>query len=212
VRKKSLGGLLDRTVQRRDARVFVLALEGEPTGAEFKYFEALSDLLDSTRVHLHQLPTDPQKNDSAPRHVLDRLKEFLARYEPRTTRDEYWIIVDVDHRRPKELRPFVRDARSAGYKLAVSNPCFELWLILHHDADLSFLVNVRELERSQAAKDRLKVLRAAEKADLTLPAVWQAHARASERDAGRPWPDEPGTHVYRLIDALTDAGALSRPS
>lgn len=42
--------------------------------------------------------------------------------------DEYWCVVDVDE---FDVDEAVVEAESAGISLAVSNPCFEVWLIMH---------------------------------------------------------------------------------
>jgi hypothetical protein len=44
--------------------------------------------------------------------------------------DEVWCVVDVDE---FVLERAERAAANAGVRLAVSNPCFELWLLLHHE-------------------------------------------------------------------------------
>lgn len=42
--------------------------------------------------------------------------------------DQVWCVFDVDH---FEVAGAVVEARRKGIEVAVSNPCFELWLILH---------------------------------------------------------------------------------
>jgi hypothetical protein len=44
--------------------------------------------------------------------------------------DQVWCVVDVDEY--QDLEQAVRCAKRARIELAVSNPCFELWLLLHH--------------------------------------------------------------------------------
>jgi hypothetical protein len=44
--------------------------------------------------------------------------------------DEIWCVTDVDQ---FDLQPAVRLAEAEGISLAVSNPCFELWLLYHHE-------------------------------------------------------------------------------
>ncbi|MGW3653885.1 RloB family protein [Streptomyces sp. NPDC000878] len=44
--------------------------------------------------------------------------------------DQVWCVVDVDEY--QDLEQAVRCARTKRIELAVSNPCFELWLLLHH--------------------------------------------------------------------------------
>ena len=43
--------------------------------------------------------------------------------------DEVWCVVDVDE---FNIEAAARVARDHRVRLAVSNPCFELWLLLHH--------------------------------------------------------------------------------
>ena len=50
--------------------------------------------------------------------------------------DELWLMVDVDHWGNKHLAEVADQAGHNQFNLAVSNPCFEVWLFLHH-ADLS---------------------------------------------------------------------------
>ena len=60
--------------------------------------------------------------------------------------DEFWIVTDVDKNWSEELidsegRKSYRDewneaiaaCQEKGYSYAVSNPFFEIWLLLHHD-------------------------------------------------------------------------------
>lgn len=45
--------------------------------------------------------------------------------------DEIWCVFDVDAH--PNLAQAVNEARQSGISVAVSNPCFELWLILHYE-------------------------------------------------------------------------------
>jgi hypothetical protein len=214
VKKRSTSGLLVRPTQRRDAWLFVLALEGERTGAEYKYFRALEDgALDGSRVRLHPLPTDPAVHDSAPEKVLARLRGFLEKYEPRTDRDQYWLVLDVDTWPVEALGVVAQEAARAGYRLAISNPCFEVWLVLHETEDLGFLAGFGPPKRSGATKRRLGELCPQGITEVLAAKCWTARARAHALDTRRDerWPNDTGTHVYRLIDAFADAGALALP-
>ena len=51
--------------------------------------------------------------------------------------DEVWCVFDVDeHPRIPEAR---QQARDNGIKLAISNPCFELWALLHFQDQSAYL-------------------------------------------------------------------------
>ncbi|MDX2967809.1 RloB family protein [Kribbella solani] len=58
--------------------------------------------------------------------------------------DEVWCVYDVDE---FEVEPASREAARHRFQLAVSDPCFELWLLLHHEDCAAFLNGYREVER-----------------------------------------------------------------
>lgn len=209
------GGLLDRTVQQRDARVFVIAVEGEEDGEECVYFTALEEqwLVDRRRVKILPLAADPALHDSAPTQVLARLDEHCRRHRIREEFDQLWLVFDVDTWKEGMLSSVAQEALQRGYRLAVSNPCFELWLVLHGTDDLSFLSGFGPPKRSGETKSHLRRLRAQGACAITSDGIWQARARACglDRNPRERWPTSTGTHIYRLIDALADARALVRP-
>ena len=64
--------------------------------------------------------------------------------------DEFWCVFDVEwpQNHPR-LLDAVKEATENGIRLAISNPCFELWLILHFRDHHSWLDNAdaRRLRR-----------------------------------------------------------------
>ena len=136
-------GLLPRKEYVRDAKLFVLATEG--TDTEKQYFEGL---FGSSKVKIEVLDTGTT-GLSSPGHVLKRLSDFEDKYEL-DANDEPWLVIDVDHHRPDSLSQVCQEATQKGFQLAVSNPCFELWLRLHFaEAELADT-------RCKHLKDRLK--------------------------------------------------------
>lgn len=64
--------------------------------------------------------------------------------------DEFWFIFDVEWPvNHPGLREAVSEAKQHGVRTAVSNPCFEIWLILHFQDQSSWLDNgdARRLRR-----------------------------------------------------------------
>ena len=62
--------------------------------------------------------------------------------------DEVWCIFDRDdHHRFDEA---TRVAKKAGIRTAISNPCFELWLILHARQQTAFISTSDALRPRQA--------------------------------------------------------------
>lgn len=115
--------LVRETATFRDDRLFIVACED--TYAPKQYF----DIFEIPRVQIHVVPTEDGR--SSPQHVLDRLLNFEhADY------DQRWLLLDVDHRGSgSHLRNLVEtlsEAKRQEVNVAICNPCFELWLLLHH--------------------------------------------------------------------------------
>lgn len=183
-------GLVPRATYFRDARLFVVAVEGERE--EPWYFDGLRGLIASRRIRLVVLPSEGGL--SAPEHVAGRLTRFEADNQLVDT-DPRWLVVDVD--RHHNLVAVLNEADREGWQFAVSNPCFEVWLQLH-------LRSVAVGTDSQSAKTAWRRLR------LGL-GEWpfeRAHVEAAcerSRSASSEalWvPTCPGTNVHHLVEAL----------
>jgi len=92
------------------------------------------DIFQSTRVQFHVLETDQGR--SSPEHVMARLDEYLAEYSVGEG-DQFWLVCDTDHwiqsDHIQNLVEVVKRCRQKGIFVALSNPCFDLWLLLHFD-------------------------------------------------------------------------------
>ena len=75
-----------------------------------------------------------EKGKSDPGHVLRRMEERLDKTALRPG-DEAWLVVDRDRWTDEQLRPLADWACASSptirRRLVVSNPNFELWLLLH---------------------------------------------------------------------------------
>ena len=110
----------------RDASLVVIAPEDRY--AVRQYF----DFFESTRIQFRVLET--QEGKSAPEHVLSRLNDYVEEYEI-DEGDALWIVCDSDHWvEPNHIHNLTRvlqECRQKGIQVALSNPCFDLWLYLH---------------------------------------------------------------------------------
>ncbi len=118
---------LDRKAKPvRDASLVVIASEDKY--AVRQYF----DFFESTRIQFRVL--EAQDGKSAPEHVLNRINEYIDEFEIGEG-DTFWLVCDCDHwvepNHIQNLTQVVRQCRQKGIQVALSNPCFDLWLLLH---------------------------------------------------------------------------------
>jgi hypothetical protein len=181
--------------KKRYKKMFVIATEGAKT--EPIYFGMFND--GQTTIHVKQLKG---KNKSAPKHVLARMKKHLADEGLRAS-DEAWLVVDTDQWSTQGLNTLhLWSTAKHNHGLAVSNPKFEYWLLLHFE-------DGNGVSSSSECTTRLKSSlpsfgKACLDADKVRPGVQRAIDRAKKRD-NRPcakWPQNTGTTVYKLVERL----------
>lgn len=161
---------------------------------------------------------DPSKG-SAPTTLVDlavREKKRQARDAKRSggrPYDEIWCVFDVDEH--AGLAQAIQRAREHDIRVAVSNPCFELWLILHHQDQTA------HIERGPAqslAKNLLgcgKVL--SPEALATLYERSDDARRRAEKldrkhlDDGSPARTNPSSQAWKLVQSIQCDGGQDRP-
>jgi hypothetical protein len=190
----------------RDASLIVIA--SEDTHAVKQYF----DRFELRRVQFVVLPT--QKGRSSPEALIERLDLYQEEFEIGDG-DQLWIVLDTDHwirgGHRNNLIEVLNRCRQRNFRFAISNPCFELWLLLHFQDwpvgnDLSCSEIIRQL-RAVAGGYRKNAVYSL---SITPASVEAAVERARSRDKSGNWfPDEMGTQVYRIIDELTEREAIS---
>lgn len=190
---------LDRTVAHlRDTRLIIIAAEGRKT--ERDYFT----LFGSTRVQVRVLPTG-EDNRSAPEQVLARLDGFAKEYQL-GLKDQLWLMVDVD--RWRSLPVVAQAAIAKGYGLAVSNPCFEIWLLCHFELPSQALINCElaeaRLRTALGGSYNKSSLDAERFRQQIAEAVATAKALDAEAQPSHRWPSGVGTHVYRVVEAIEE--------
>ena len=104
--------------------------------------------------------TDNDEGRTQPDELLDIIikfrKERIESGEDSQQDDEYYVMFDKDSFK-NEIDPnksyfeFINKAKEAGIKLIVTNPCFELWLILHieHSYQRYILPKYRQLLKNR---------------------------------------------------------------
>ena len=216
----------DRISGVRDPSLIVIATEGELT--EQSYFLSLKDKLDrldsegSHRLKLEVLDASVndetrQKGCSSPSAVLRQMdcyyKEFgLGQY------DELCIVIDRDKQTwtEKELANVAKECASKGYFLALSNPSFEIWLLLHFESltELSEEIKNQVVENKRGyLKQRLREF-GINASRLNLNDLWPntqiaiQRARAMDIEPKDRWPNDIGTRVYLVVEKIKKAFEL----
>lgn len=130
--------------------------------------------------------------------------------------DERWLILDTDHfTEESHLATFTRvlsEAERAGILVALSRPCFEYWLLLHH-------TDPHELDALTTAKQvklHLKtILGTYNKARLKqqhypIESIVKAFQRAKYHDAqisGGRIPLSNTSRMYRLLESILNSNS-----
>lgn len=182
----------------RDDRLFIIACDD--TYAPKQYF----DFFRMPRIQIHVFPALDRK--SAAKHVLTQLLEIQCDDD-----DERWLLLDTDHcLKGTHFRGFIaalNEARQQGIRIALSKPCFELWLLLHHvdETQVETLQNATEtgaaLQDKLGGYDKTKL----NKDKFSLESVAQAYSRAKRLDAtvsGGDKPDKNTSRVYLLWESI----------
>lgn len=200
------------TIERE--KIFVLAFEGNIT--EEKYFSEFknSHRFNDELIYLHLLTREVDDTNSAPKHVFKKLKKEAKDEFNFKSEDELWMIIDTD--RWKNIPDIIKDCNDLDNMfVAVSNPCFELWLLLHikdiqeyGEEELGLLLrNKRTGRRNYVDKKIVELVGSYKKSDPNindfLPYIDIAVLRAKNLDhLQEEYPTRLGSHVYKLIEKL----------
>ena len=201
----------------RDARLIVIASEGKDT--ERIYFKALAKEYTNPRVHGHILErSEDEQNNSSPEHVLKQLNDYKGHYELESD-DELWLVVDRDRWTEAMLSRVATECAQDNFMhVALSNPCIELWLLLHL-VDATLLTSeeaqlwMENRRKSKNADPYLKVRLRQEMgsyhessydAKMLIEHVDVAIARAEalDKNPADRWPQTLGTRVYLLAESV----------
>ncbi|WP_442879056.1 RloB family protein [Agromyces sp. CCNWLW203] len=189
-------------------RTVVVFTEGKNSEPDYvKGLMALPEVSSNTALSL-QIHPDHGVPLTLVRMASDRLAEAEV--------DECWCLFDVEWPKNHPNLIEARDlARRNGVKLAISNPCFEIWLILHHRPHTKF-GNTGEIESLSRRFDGRegKTISAEE----YMPARKEAAARAVALDRrhegdGTPFPhNNPSSGMHLFLRSIEPTDQRSKAS
>lgn len=191
--------------RREPKRRFILFCEGAKT--EPAYFEAIKRARSSTLIAVEIVPAV-----GVPMTIAERAAEEAQTHRHRRGRrdsfeegDQIWAVFDRDAH--PHFEKAVMLCEQHGVKVARSDPCFELWLILH-ERDYDRPCDRHEAQRKFECRpeyDFDALVRRVEEAES------RAEAQLRRREAEGAPCGNPSTTVFRLTRAIRDADERARP-
>jgi hypothetical protein len=132
------------------------------------------------------------------------LKHYASEHKLKSE-DELWVVIDGPEW-SKKLKQIASECKRLAYFLAVSNPTFELWLLLHQDC-LNAPPTLKECENLLTRLLGKAYGKSSYNVKELLPYVNRAisHAETLHEDKSELWPRSPGTHVYLLVKRLINS-------
>ncbi len=192
--------------------LFIIACGGH---SEAIYFEELVKGRDDIRV-LALRPLTPQQSRDAHdlSSPLQTVERALKQLEVEDS-DDVWIVLDVDHHFKKGHRTGTERALALcsqqAFSVVFSNPCFELWILLHTEEVLAPWKGCKEVVSHIRTKWKNTERRGYGKKDfdfdLLHPLIRDAIGRAKRLcgNSTQTPPANPGTDVHLLLEALDAA-------
>ena len=201
--KKSRGKPLRRkSAFRTPKRTFLVFCEGEKT--ETDYLKALKREPAIREIASVDIQIDGDSHGSAPLTLVKAAAE--ARERAGGELDEVWCIFDVEQpQNHPNLREAVALAGDKDVKVAISNPCFEIWLALHfgeHSRPLKTLEAISLRQTYDKRKD--KGLDGSQYMPLRNEAAGRARALDIRHEGnGTEFPnDNPSSGMHRFLESV----------
>ena len=203
-------GTLERRVGSREPKKRVIVVcEGEKT--EPDYLRQLSRLTRTALVHLEIVDS----THTAPKQLVEVACEevkILAKEAKRTRdkaarNDEVWCVFDVDQH--PLIPEALQQAEANGVHVALSNPCIELWFLLHFADCTSYLE--RDAARRKLTAELGQYNKGAFDLSPFLDRFQEARDRAVRLDTKHhgdetTFPDNnPSSNVWQLVETMQAA-------
>lgn len=182
----------------RDSRLFIIVAEGEREDEYFSYFNGKNQ-----RIQIKIVPRE--EHASAPNHFLSRLLKFQQNglWNPKDN-DVLWFVLDVDLWKREHIQELITACENdKTWHIAISNPCFEVWLLYH------ILETLEDIEGNFKNELHLKSQNIGFKGynpHLFCPLIESAlqNAKNNDTSATHDFPTPRQTKVYLLAEQLLE--------
>lgn len=215
-------GKFDRNSGIRDPSKIVIATEGEST--EQKYFLSIKNKIDDnddvinsplelTILHPIEEDDDRKQGQSNPKAVLEQIKHYAKKHKI-DKNDEFCVVVDRDRWEVGEISGVSTEcAQKQNYFFALSNPSFEIWLLLHFENIADFNDGNKDID-GKFLKKRLSKNHAVNIKNLQLDQLWSYTDIAIQRAKSIPlnpkerWHSGIGTQVHIVVEKIKKTSNL----
>lgn len=206
--RKARNNKTRKTGQRRYRKRYDLICEGSVT--ELEYFSWLKNYVNTKIIHLEIV--GKKRGQNSPQDLIKVAKQQAEAIKYKKG-DEMWIIMDVDQWTNEQFQMVSEWERSHERNhVAVTNPKFEYWLLLHD------LKNPGTLNSKECNQKYLKFMGSKKHIDatkLTLDSVYFASKLAKQKYKNDQnnlnqtcyefIPSTCGSTLFNLINSLEDS-------
>lgn len=178
----------------RDATFLVIACEGAKR--EKEYFETLAKKNQRIKVRVLS-PSEDVTGRSAPHWLLERAITFTQEIGGNEY-DKLWFVLDIDRWSRANLEAIKAECQ-VNWDIALSNPCFEVWLIMHYlDPSGIESTSCKKLKTELNSK-----VIGGYKIETALSHIQTAIQRAKNADQSVHFiPRGKTTKVYKLVEEI----------
>lgn len=198
-----------RAAKREPKRRFIIFCEGAKT--EPAYFNALRQHCSSALIEVKPLPAQGVPDTLTKNAVAEAKRLRRGGIDSLGQRDEVWAVFDRDEH-PK-FDEAVQRCESNRVGVGRSNPCFEVWLILHfedyHKGGDRHTVQERCQQVHSGYDKHTKRLNCVNLFENIEAAIKRAEDQLARRRNERDEFGCPSTTVGRLVKAILEAAEKS---
>ena len=164
------------------------------------------DYIKILRSQYREVVVDIIREGSPPRALVDKARRYQTSKDKQNPDfDEIWCIFDVDQH--PNIEQAIREARDNDINIAITNPCFELWLVLHYQDQSGYISS----SKIQSEARRLGILKgkhlSEDSANIVRGNYEEAKSRAQRLekrhigDNSESW-ENPSSQMWKFVDRL----------
>ncbi|MEM7656126.1 MAG: RloB family protein [Bacteroidota bacterium] len=180
----------------RDASLYVIVAEGKREDEYFRFFQGKT-----SRLRIKIVPRE--EGSSSPKQFLGRLQDFQQELGwSSKERDQTWFVLDVD-RWPRIAIEELRQTcvQFSNWHIAISNPCFEVWLLFHLHKELEPVANISSKEVKGLLHQSVEGGYKVEEFAIDIKEAC-SNAEYADRKSKHYYPGLMITKVYKLGQAI----------